>query len=109
MPSTPKHLILYNAFGWQPPAFAHVGLLQNENRQKLSKRNLDIDLYTLRNEGIFPEALINHVALLGWSHSLGTDFIPLSKLIQRVWMTPSTTSVILMVDSLTLNSLRVIL
>ena len=84
MPSTPKHLILYNAFGWRPPAFAHVGLLQDDNRQKLSKRNLDLDMHTYKNDGIFPEALLNHVALLGWSHSLGTDFLPSSKLIEHV-------------------------
>lgn len=84
MPSTPKHLVMYNAFGWEPPTFAHVGLLQDDKRQKLSKRNLDLDIQTFKKDGVFPEALINHVALLGWSHSLGTDFLPLPQLIANV-------------------------
>lgn len=84
MPSTPKHIVLYNAFGWEPPIFAHVGLLQDDNRQKLSKRNLDLDIQTFKRDGVFPEALVNHVALLGWSHSLGIDFLPLPKLIANV-------------------------
>lgn len=84
MPSTPKHLVLYDAFGWQAPTFAHVGLLLDEKRQKLSKRNLDVDLESYKNKGIFPEALLNHVALLGWSHSTGKDFIPLDRMIEIV-------------------------
>ncbi|SLM38327.1 glutamyl-trna synthetase [Lasallia pustulata] len=82
MSSTPKHLAIYDAFGWEAPAFAHVGLLQDNNRQKLSKRKGDIDIATFAQEGIFPEALTNYVALLGWSHSLGDDFLPLQQLIQ---------------------------
>lgn len=84
MPATPYHVEMYNAFGWEVPKFAHVGLLQDGDRQKLSKRNLDIDIQSLKRQGIFPESLINHVALLGWSHSLGNDFIPLPKLIENV-------------------------
>ncbi|MCJ1259084.1 Glutamate--tRNA ligase mitochondrial [Lignoscripta atroalba] len=83
MPSTPKHLIIYDAFGWQPPVFAHVGLLQDENGQKLSKRNLDIDIQSFEKDGIFPEALVNYVSLLGWSHSLGTDLLPSKPLIEN--------------------------
>ena len=87
MPSTPKHLAIYDAFGWEAPAFAHVGLLQDNNRQKLSKRKGDIDIATFAQEGIFPEALTNYVALLGWSHSLGDDLLPLQQLIQNVrWL-----------------------
>ena len=84
MPSTTNHLVLYNAFNWEPPAFAHVGLLQNDNRQKLSKRNSDLDIQSFKQDSIFPEALVNHVALLGWSHTLSTDFLPLSDLIKNV-------------------------
>ena len=84
MPSTPKHLIMYEAFGWQPPAFAHVGLLQDGNRQKLSKRNLDIDIGSFKDKGIFPEALVNYVALLGWSHEEGSDFMTLNQLVNNV-------------------------
>ena len=84
MPSTPKHLELYKAFGWEPPAFAHVGLLQDSNHQKLSKRDLNMDLEKMKMNGILPEALMNFVALLGWSHSMGSDFFTLHQLIDNV-------------------------
>ena len=89
MSSTPKHLQLYKAFGWQPPAFAHVGLLQDSNRQKMSKRNLTMDLETIKREGIFPEALMNFAALLGWSHGMGSDVLPRQELIDNVRTIPS--------------------
>lgn len=84
MPSTPKHLATYDAFGWAPPAFAHVGLLLGKSGQKLSKRRDDLQIATFAQDGIFPEALTNYVALLGWSHSLGDDFLPLQQLVQNV-------------------------
>jgi glutamyl-tRNA synthetase len=90
MPSTPLHLELYRAFDWEPPAFAHVGLLQGKGGQKLSKRDfelnkeLSLNLETLKNDGIFPEALLNFVALLGWSHSMSSDFFTKQQLIDNV-------------------------
>lgn len=84
MPSTPKHLVIYKAFRWKPPNYAHVGLLQNSKREKFSKRNNDLDLESYRKDGIFPEALINYVALFGWSHSLKSDFLSLQDLIKNV-------------------------
>ncbi|KAL2760907.1 hypothetical protein ACRALDRAFT_1026266 [Sodiomyces alcalophilus JCM 7366] len=67
--STPKHVALYNAFNWTPPAFAHAGLLCSPNGEKLSKRNrdIDIDIAAYRDKGILPSALNNWLALLGWS------------------------------------------
>ena len=86
MPSTPKHTVMYEAFGWQPPKFAHVGLLQNNDRQKYSKRkgDADLDMRSLEKKGVFPEALINYVALHGWSHNLGDDLLRLPSLIKNV-------------------------
>lgn len=84
MPSTPKHMALYNAFDWEPPTFAHVGLLQDASQQKLSKRSLALDIRSFRQDGIFPEALVNHVALFGWSHRLGNDQLNLQDLVQNV-------------------------
>ena len=86
MSSTPKHLILYQALDWQAPAFAHVGLLQDSNRQKFSKRKGDLDIGSFENDGIFPEALLNYVALYGWSHNKTSDFMTLSDLIKNVCM-----------------------
>lgn len=75
---------MYHAFNWEPPIYAHVGLLQDPTRQKLSKRDLSSDIRELEREGIFPEALVNYVALFGWSHRLGNDFISLQDLIYNV-------------------------
>ncbi len=67
LPSTPKHLLLYQYFGWQAPLFAHLPLLLNPDRSKLSKRHGDVSVKDYRAKGYLPEALINFVALLGWN------------------------------------------
>ncbi len=69
LPSTPKHILLYNAFGWKPPQFAHLPLLLNADRSKLSKRTGDVAVEEYKNKGYLPEALVNFVALLGWNPS----------------------------------------
>ncbi|PHH85582.1 hypothetical protein CDD83_212 [Cordyceps sp. RAO-2017] len=67
--STPKHVALYHAFGWQPPTFAHLGLLVNPDGTKLSKRDNSANLSTYQEEqGIFP------LALLSWLANLGSSF-----------------------------------
>lgn len=65
--STPKHLALYRAFGWDAPAFCHIPLLTSLADKKLSKRSGDTGLADLAARGILPEALVNFVALYGWS------------------------------------------
>jgi hypothetical protein len=50
----------------------------------LSKRNLDIDIESFKRDGIFPEALVNYAALLGWSHTLGKDILDLNRLVENV-------------------------
>lgn len=69
--STPKHLILYQAFGWKPPKFAHLPLILGPDRSKLSKRHGATSALAFRDEGYLPEAMINFLALLGWNP--GTD------------------------------------
>lgn len=69
--STPKHLILYEAFGWKPPEFAHLPLILGADRSKLSKRHGATGALAFRDEGYLPEAMLNFLALLGWSS--GTD------------------------------------
>jgi glutamyl-tRNA synthetase len=83
MPSTPKHVAMYNAFGWTPPQFAHVGLLVDEQGNKLSKRNFDTDITAFKEMEIFPETLTNFAALLGWSHSEKSDVMDLKKLVEK--------------------------
>jgi glutamyl-tRNA synthetase len=65
--STPKHIELYKAFGWKAPEFAHLSLLVNEQKQKLSKRHGDVSVKDFKNIGYLPEAIINFVAFLGWN------------------------------------------
>lgn len=81
--STPKHVALYQAFGWAPPEFAHVGLLTDENGNKLSKRKMDIGIDSFRDQGIFPETLVNFAALLGWSHKGKSDVMSLAELVDN--------------------------
>lgn len=83
MASTPLHYDLYHAFGWNPPIFAHVGLLVDKNKAKLSKRNQDLmlDVRSMREEyGVLPEVLTNFVALLGWSNPTQNDVKDLREL-----------------------------
>ncbi|KAH8724159.1 hypothetical protein GQ44DRAFT_709244 [Phaeosphaeriaceae sp. PMI808] len=83
MPSTPKHIAMYAAFGWEPPQFAHVGLLVDEHGNKLSKRNFDTDITAFKDMEIFPETLTNFAALLGWSHKEKSDIMDLQALIKN--------------------------
>lgn len=83
MPSTPKHVHLYNCFGWTPPEFVHVGLLQNAQRGKLSKRNGDVFVSEYREKGYLASALNNFVALLGWSHEQTSDVMSLKDMVER--------------------------
>lgn len=67
--NTPKQLMVYDAFGWEPPVFGHMTLIVNENRRKLSKRDETIIQFIEQyaDLGYIPEALFNFIALLGWS------------------------------------------
>jgi glutamyl-tRNA synthetase len=66
--STPIHLLLYDAFGWQPPEFAHFPLLRNTDGSKISKRkNPAARMLWFKEQGFLPEALLNYLGLMGWS------------------------------------------
>ncbi len=64
--STPKHILMYRALGWKEPTFAHLPLLLNKDRSKLSKRQGDVAAEDYRKKGYSPQALVNFIALLGW-------------------------------------------
>ena len=66
IPSVPKHVMLYQAFGWDLPVFAHVPLLRNANKSKISKRKNPTSLLWYRAMGFLPEAMLNFLALQGW-------------------------------------------
>ncbi|HIA00791.1 MAG TPA: glutamate--tRNA ligase [Myxococcales bacterium] len=65
--STPKHVHLYAAFGWEPPRFWHMPLLRNENKSKISKRKNPVSLDYYERIGILPEVMLNFLGRLGWS------------------------------------------
>jgi glutamyl-tRNA synthetase len=67
LPSTPKHALLYDAFGWERPEFAHLPLLLNKDKSKLSKRQGDVAVEDYVAKGYFKDAFINFIALLGWN------------------------------------------
>ena len=65
--SLPKHVRLYEGFGWDPPVFCHLPLLRNADRSKISKRKNPVSLNFYRGAGYLPEAMINYLALMGWA------------------------------------------
>ena len=81
LPSTPKHVLLYEAFGWPVPQFAHLPLLLDVNKKKLSKRDGDVAVEDFRKAGYFKEALINFVALLGWNPTADREIFSMEELI----------------------------
>jgi nondiscriminating glutamyl-tRNA synthetase len=72
LPSTPKHILLYRALGWEIPQFAHLPLLLSTDKKKLSKRMGDVAVEDYINKGYLKEAIINFVALLGWNPGEGS-------------------------------------
>ncbi|MDP2365009.1 MAG: glutamate--tRNA ligase [Ignavibacteria bacterium] len=79
--STPKHVLLYDAFDWERPIFAHLPLLLNPDRSKLSKRQGDVAVEDYREKGFLKDALVNFVALLGWNAGDDKEFYYLDDLI----------------------------
>ncbi|HOV15868.1 MAG TPA: glutamate--tRNA ligase, partial [Spirochaetota bacterium] len=69
VPSTPNHILLYKAFGWEPPTFCHLPMVMGEDGHKLSKRHGSTHLIEFKNNGYLPEAIVNFVSLLGWSYN----------------------------------------
>lgn len=82
LPSTPKHILLYQAFGWDIPQFAHLPLLLNADRSKLSKRTGDVAVESYRENGYLPEALVNFIALLGWNPRADQEKYTLNELVK---------------------------
>ncbi|KTW29667.1 glutamate-tRNA ligase [Pneumocystis carinii B80] len=81
--STSKHLAIYQAFGWTPPRFAHVSLLVNPDGSKISKRCKDTHIQHYIDEGYSSDALLNYVALIGWSPKTSNDVFTMQELIDR--------------------------
>jgi glutamyl-tRNA synthetase len=92
--STPKHVLLYEFFGWEPPRFGHFPILLTPSRAKLSKRRGAPDILDLRANGYLPEAVVNFLARLGWSPEGKEEVLSPDELIrqftlERVGATPA--------------------
>jgi glutamyl-tRNA synthetase len=81
--STPKHCLLYQYFGWELPQFAHLPLLLNPDKTKLSKRQGDVAVEDYRAKGYFKEAIVNFVALLGWNPGDEREIFTMEELIKE--------------------------
>ncbi|MDB5073979.1 MAG: glutamate--tRNA ligase [Chloroflexi bacterium] len=79
--STPKHVVLYHAFGWEPPYFIHMPLMRNADKSKISKRKNNTSLNWYREQGFLPAALLNYLALQGWSMPDGRETFSLEEFI----------------------------
>jgi len=81
IPSTPKHVLLYQAFGWQPPLFAHLPVILSPQGGKLSKRDGAASVGEYRQSGYLPQALNNFLALLGWNPGGETEIMDQNTLV----------------------------
>lgn len=92
--NTPKQLLLYEALGWTPPSYAHISMVLGPDRSKLSKRHGITSVESFREEGYLPQALVNHIALLGWYPEDGEELMNREELVgkfslERVSASPS--------------------
>jgi glutamyl-tRNA synthetase len=83
LPSTPRQVQIIEALGASPPAYAHLPLIVGPDRQPLSKRHGSVAVERFREDGFLPEALVNYLALLGWSFDETTTFFELDDLVER--------------------------
>jgi nondiscriminating glutamyl-tRNA synthetase len=81
--NTPRQILLYQAFGWNPPVFAHVSLVLGADHAPLSKRHGATSVKEFRDRGYLPEALTNYLALIGWSPGEGEELLPIDELARR--------------------------
>lgn len=81
--SSPKYVRLYEAFGWEVPVYVHLPLITDENHKKLSKRSGHASFEDLIEQGFLPEAVVNYIALLGWSPEDNREIFSLKELIQE--------------------------
>jgi glutamyl-tRNA synthetase len=81
--STPRHVLLYQALGWQPPQFAHLPMILGPDRSKLSKRHAATSISEYKEQGYLPEAMFNFLALLGWSLDDKTELLTQDEIVDN--------------------------
>lgn len=82
--STPKHVLLYKAFGWELPIFVHLPILRNPDKSKLSKRKNPVWVSWYLAEGYLPEAILNYLALMGWAHPEQKEIFSINEFIEKL-------------------------
>jgi nondiscriminating glutamyl-tRNA synthetase len=92
--NTPRQILILDALGWPYPQYAHISLILGEDRSKMSKRHGSVSVTNYQNEGYLPQALINFLALLGWTPAKEQEFLTLSQLegefsLERVSKSPA--------------------
>jgi glutamyl-tRNA synthetase len=84
LPSVPKHILLYQAFGWEIPVYAHLPIiLAPTGKGKLSKRHGGVAVHEFQQEGYLPEAMVNFLARVGWAYDDKTEFFTRQELIEK--------------------------
>ena len=81
--NTPRQVLLYEALGFTPPTFAHLALVMGPDHSPLSKRHGATSVAEFRSKGYLPEALVNYLALIGWSPGGGDELLPIDELARR--------------------------
>lgn len=81
--STPKHVYLYEVFGWEKPTYVHLPTVLNKDRKKLSKRHGDVSVDDFREKGYLPEGLVNYLALVGWSPEDNEEIMSMEDMIEK--------------------------
>jgi glutamyl-tRNA synthetase len=81
--STPRHVLLYSAFGWQPPQFAHLPMILGSDKSKLSKRHGATAINEYQSQGYLPEAMVNFLTLLGWSLDDKTEIMSREEIVKN--------------------------
>lgn len=81
--STPKHVYLYEAFGWEAPTYVHLPTVLGKDKKKLSKRNADVAVEDFKKKGYLKDALINYIALVGWSPETNQEILSHDELIEQ--------------------------
>jgi nondiscriminating glutamyl-tRNA synthetase len=79
--NTPRQIMIYQVFGWEPPVFAHHPLILGPDRTPLSKRHGATAVSQYREDGFLPEALLNYLVLLGWTPPTGEEILPLERIV----------------------------
>lgn len=83
LPSTPKHVLLYKYFDWKMPLIYHTSALRNPDKSKLSKRQGHTNVHWYQEEGYLPQAILNYIALLGWSHPEEKEIFSLQEFVSH--------------------------